>query len=156
MSREFTASGAATALLVMAGCAAAAGPELGLTGEGRLTPCGSAPNCVSSDATGDLHGIEPLTVGADPQAEWKELLAYLESQPSYKIVVREPGYLRAEARTRIFRFVDDVEFHLRPGEGQIAMRSASRLGHSDLGKNRRRLEAVRQALRRPSPSTPSS
>lgn len=55
-------------------------------------------------------------------------------------------YLHAEARTRLLRFVDDVEFHLRPADGEIAMRSASRLGYSDLGANRRRLERLRAAL----------
>jgi uncharacterized protein (DUF1499 family) len=61
--------------------------------------------------------------------------------------VQETEYVRAEARTRLFRFVDDVEFHFRPEVGQIAMRSASRIGYSDLGENRRRLEEVRRVLR---------
>ena len=78
---------------------------------------------------------------------WEGLLVYLRTDPSYTIVSQDKHYLRAEARTRLFRFVDDVEFHLRPEEKQIAMRSASRIGYSDLGTNRRRLEAVRQALK---------
>lgn len=71
---------------------------------------------------------------------------YVEGDSSYTIVEQRDGYLRAEARTKILRFVDDVVFHLRPEQGVIAMRSASRIGYSDLGKNRRRLEAVRDAV----------
>ncbi|MEC7418575.1 MAG: DUF1499 domain-containing protein, partial [Pseudomonadota bacterium] len=53
---------------------------------------------------------------------------------------------RAEARTRLLRFVDDVEFELREEAGIIAVRSASRVGYSDLGANRRRIEKIRQAI----------
>ncbi len=122
------------------------GSELGLTDEGRLKPCPSSPNCVCSDESDGVHGIEPIRIEGDPSAAWRALIDYLERENSYRIIERRDDYLRAEARTRILRFVDDVEFHLRPGDGVIAMRSASRLGYSDLGKNRRRLEAVREAL----------
>lgn len=36
----------------------------------------------------------------------------------------------------VFRFVDDVEFLAYPGEGVIHVRSASRIGRSDLGGGR--------------------
>ena len=63
------------------------------------------------------------------------------------IEVQKADYARVEARARLLRFIDDVEFHFRPEEGQIAMRSASLVGKSVFGTNRRRLEAVRQALK---------
>lgn len=124
------------------------GSDLELTDEGRLPPCPSSPNCVSSDAdpSDGTHYIEPLQIDGDPQAAWQRLVDYVENESAYTIVEQRDGYLRAEARTKILRFVDDVIFHLRPGEGVIAMRSSSRLGYSDLGKNRSRLEAVREAL----------
>lgn len=134
-------------LLMLSGCATTTGAGLGLTADGRLSPCSITPNCVSSDAPDDLHRIKPLMLRADPQAAWQALLAYLENDSSYEIKVRKADYVRAEAQTRILGFIDDVEFHLRPAKGQIAMRSASRAGISDWGKNSRRLEAVRQALR---------
>jgi uncharacterized protein (DUF1499 family) len=102
---------------------------------------------VSSDAPRtDAHYIEPLRVTGDPASTWQALIEHLEGQPRYTIVERRDTYLRAEARTRLLRFVDDVEFHLRADQGEIAMRSASRIGYSDLGANRRRLEAVREAV----------
>lgn len=133
-------------LLMLAGCATQIASELGLTDDGKLAPCPATPNCVSSDATDSSHRIKPLEVGTDPKPAWQALIAYLKNDPSYVIQVQKGNYLRAEARTKLLGFVDDVEFQLRPAKGQIAMRSASRVGYSDLGTNRRRLEAVRQAL----------
>ncbi|WP_405236191.1 DUF1499 domain-containing protein [Lentisalinibacter orientalis] len=124
------------------------GSDLELTDEGRLPPCPSSPNCVSSDSdpSDGTHYIEPLQIDGDPQAARQRLVDYVQNDSAYTIVEQRDGYLRAEARTKILRFVDDVIFHLRPAEGVIAMRSSSRLGYSDLGNNRSRLEAVREAL----------
>lgn len=131
--------------ILLAGCATSTGPELGLTADARLQPCPASPNCVSSDESGS-HSISPLAISDNAQRAWLALVDHIETQPRFEIVTREASYLRAEARTRLFRFVDDVEFHLRPAEKQIAIRSASRIGYSDLGTNRRRLEAIREAL----------
>ena len=128
------------------GCASTTGSRLGLSPEGTLSPCPASPNCVSSDADNGGHNIPALAVRGDPETAWDALLAHLDALPGCKIVVREQDYLRAEARTRLLRFVDDVEFHKRPAERIIAMRSASRVGFSDLGTNRRRLESIRSAL----------
>ncbi len=137
---------AVAAGLVISGCATTS-PELGLTQGGKLSPCPDTPNCVSSDAMDYSHEIKPLMLGNDPRAAWRALVAYLRNNTRYTITVQVADYVRAEARSRLFRFVDDVEFHLRAEQRQIAMRSASRIGYSDLGANRRRLDAVRQALK---------
>lgn len=121
-------------------------PSLGITPEGRLTPCPPSPNCVCSDATAPGHAIAPLRFAGDPEVAWQALTDLLHADPAFTIVERADRYLHAEARTRWLRFVDDVEFHLRPAQRQIAMRSASRVGYSDLGINRKRLEALRRAL----------
>lgn len=96
--------------------------------------------------TGRNHYIEPLTFSDDVDAAWEALRDVLESEASIRIVTANAGYIRAEARTRILRFTDDVEFLLDRAEGVIQMRSASRVGYSDLGKNRKRLEGIRSAL----------
>ena len=111
----------------------------------RLQPCPSSPNCVCSDAT-DSHGIEPLAIVGDPQLIWRRLQDYLAQQRGFTIKQVDDHYLRVEAKTRLLRFVDDVEFELRVGQGVIAVRSASRVGYSDLGANRRRIERIRKEL----------
>jgi uncharacterized protein (DUF1499 family) len=68
--------------------------------------------------------------------------------PRTRIVKETEDYLHAECRSALFRFVDDLELQLRPSESIIAVRSASRLGYSDLGVNRRRVEGLRESLTR--------
>lgn len=122
--------------------------ELDLTAQGTLPPCPSSPNCVSSDAdpADRRQHIDALRVGDDPHAAWARLIEYLEGERAFTIVERREDFLRVEARTPILRFVDDLLFHLRPDEGVIGVRSASRIGYSDLGKNRSRLEKLRAAV----------
>ncbi|MEZ5559203.1 MAG: DUF1499 domain-containing protein [Pseudomonadales bacterium] len=114
--------------------------------DGRLTPCPASPNCVCSDDDGASHGIAPLAAGQNLDAAWAALLDYLSGHRGFRIVAQRDDYIHAEARTRLLRFVDDVEFQRRPAQGHIAVRSASRIGYSDLGTNRRRIEAIRKAL----------
>jgi uncharacterized protein (DUF1499 family) len=63
-----------------------------------------------------------------------------------KIISETSDYLHAECTSAVFGFVDDLELHLRTAEGLIAVKSASRLGYSDLGVNRRRIEDLRALL----------
>jgi uncharacterized protein (DUF1499 family) len=67
--------------------------------------------------------------------------------PRTEIASQTDTYLHVECRSLVFRFVDDLELELRPGDGIIAVRSASRKGHSDFGVNRRRVEDLRERLR---------
>jgi uncharacterized protein (DUF1499 family) len=64
------------------------------------------------------------------------------------VITESDNYLHAECESAVFGFVDDLELHLRSLEGVIAVRSASRLGYSDLGVNRRRVERLRAMLAR--------
>lgn len=114
--------------------------------EGRLAPCPGSPNCVCTQDAEPLHAIEPLTFEDDAPEAWARLKAVLAKQPRCKIVVDEEGYLHAEFTSLLFRYVDDVEFQLDAGKGQIHFRSASRAGRSDLGVNRARMEEIRKAF----------
>jgi uncharacterized protein (DUF1499 family) len=74
---------------------------------------------------------------------WPAVRGSVENLPRTRIVAVTSDYLHAECASAVFGFVDDLELHLRRAEGVIAVRSASRLGHSDLGVNRRRIENLR-------------
>jgi uncharacterized protein (DUF1499 family) len=60
--------------------------------------------------------------------------------------VEQGNYLHVEMRSLMFRFVDDVEFSLAASAGLIHVRSASRVGYSDFGVNRKRVERIRAAF----------
>lgn len=111
-------------------------------GSPQLKPCPRKPNCVSSQGQGRQY-IEPLP---GDEATWGRLPGVLEAVAGVRVVEQTAQAMRAEARTRVLRFVDDLEFVRDPEQGVIHMRSASRLGYSDFGVNRRRLEAVRREL----------
>lgn len=77
---------------------------------------------------------------------WATLQAYLKKEPQFKIVAHKGNYIHAEATTRIMHFVDDVEFLYQPSQHLIQVRSASRIGYSDFGKNRSRIQHLRKVL----------
>ncbi len=116
--------------------------------EGRLAPCKTTPNCVSSqaDPTDAGHHIAPLAFAGAPEAAWAALLAELRARGEAAVVTEKPGYLHAEFTSRLLAYVDDVEFLLEDKAALIQVRSASRLGSSDFGVNRKRIESIRAAL----------
>jgi uncharacterized protein (DUF1499 family) len=117
--------------------------------EGRLAACPSTPNCVCSQDADSQHAIEPLAFGDDAEAAWARLKKVLADHPRTKVVAESDGYLHAECTSLVFRFVDDVEFLLDRDKRLIHVRSASRVGHSDLGVNRKRVEQIRAAFSEP-------
>lgn len=116
--------------------------------EDRLAPCPKSPNCVVSQGDEDAqHAIAPITYTGDPATAMTTLRQVVESQPRSEIIEQTENYLYAEFTSRLMGFVDDVEFYLKPDEpGTIHMRSAARLGESDLGVNRKRMETIRAAF----------
>ena len=112
----------------------------------RLTSCPSSPNCVSSDAVDSSHSIAAFALAVPPRDAWLAVRGSVEGLPRTKIIAATADYIHAECTSAVFGFVDDLELHLRIAEGVIAVRSASRLGYSDLGVNRRRIEDLRAIL----------
>lgn len=112
----------------------------------RMQPCPASPNCVSSLTEIPSKYIQPLRSQNEAGLLIDAIVGLLQQDASFSIVVNEAGYVRAEARTRLFRFVDDLEFQIRLNSGYVDIRSGSRMGFSDLGKNRRRMEALRRNL----------
>jgi uncharacterized protein (DUF1499 family) len=133
-------------VISMLSCKGERPSNLGLS-NGELAPCPSSANCVSSDAPDAAHKVEPFSVLGWPEAAWPTVLEGVQSLPRTTVVEESAGYLHAESASAVFGFVDDLELHLRVSEAVIAVRSASRVGRSDLGVNRRRVEKLRDALR---------
>ena len=111
-----------------------------------LRPCPRTRNCVSSDATDEIHRVDPFELLVSASEAWAATERAVLALPRTRIVARTATSLRAECRSRIFRFVDDLDIELRSDAGIIAVRSASRVGRGDLGVNRRRVEALRAQL----------
>lgn len=108
------------------------------------TGCPDTPNCVSSLVNDPGHFIEPFTFSDSPTEAMSRLKTALLNEKRVTIVAEQNTSLRAEVRSFLFRFVDDVEFTLLPEEGVIHLRSSARTGYSDFGVNRRRIERIRK------------
>lgn len=126
-------------------CAGARPAGLGIA-DGKLKACPDSPNCVSSRSTDEEHGIDPLAWEAAPSeavAKLKEIILAMERTT---IITESDDYLYAEFKSATWGYVDDVEFQIDGENKVIHVRSASRVGHGDLGVNRERIEAIRAKL----------
>jgi len=111
----------------------------------KLDACPTSPNCVSStaEASDGVHYIAPFQLKGTGATSLATLRQIIEAQPRTKIVRSEGNYLRAEFTSLILRFTDDVEFLFDESTQTLQVRSASRIGYSDMGANRKRIELLR-------------
>ena len=125
--------------------------------DGKLKAPSTSPNSVSSQADlwpghpqATAARIEPLPLVADGEksgaATLARLQAIVQATPGAQLVTVEPAYLYATFTTPLMKYTDDVEFLLDAAAGVVHVRSASRIGRSDLGANRQRIEAIRAQL----------
>ena len=126
--------------------------DLGIR-DGRLKPPSNTPNSVSSQASfypdhpqRAYADIAPLPMRGNANETLDLIAGIIEAMEGGKIIKREPAYMYAQFTTRLMKYVDDAEFWFDPSAQVIQVRSASRLGSSDLGVNRKRIEFIRQRL----------
>jgi uncharacterized protein (DUF1499 family) len=113
---------------------------------GSFAACPDRPNCVSSRAVDAAHAIAPLAYRGEPSTAMTRLADLIRAMPGATLVTVRPDYLHAEFASTMFGFVDDAEFGSDRAEAVIQVRSAARLGYSDLGVNRKRIETIRVAF----------
>jgi uncharacterized protein (DUF1499 family) len=112
--------------------------------DGKFYPCPETPNCVSTQSTDELHKIEPLTYDSSLEKAKEIIVEIINSIKRTKIITQTNDYLHAEFKSRIFKFIDDVEFYFDDNNKIIHFKSASRVGNSDMGVNRKRMEDIRK------------
>ncbi|WP_069447080.1 DUF1499 domain-containing protein [Vibrio scophthalmi] len=124
--------------LVVAGCS-----HGGTTMKNKINQaCGDKPNCVSTLDQREKFHIAPYPLKAGVTLAQVEQVAL--KLPGAKTAVTEGDYLRIECTSKIMRFVDDLEIQIK--DGQLMVRSESRVGYSDFGVNRKRAEQLRNYL----------
>ncbi|NJP10537.1 MAG: DUF1499 domain-containing protein [Leptolyngbyaceae cyanobacterium RU_5_1] len=116
------------------------------TQDGNLAACPDSPNCVSSQSQDKTHGIAPIPYTASAEEAFNQLKAVIQTLPRAEIITETTNYLYAEFTSSLMGFVDDAEFYVDPEAQVIQVRSASRIGQSDLGINRKRIETIREKL----------
>ncbi len=109
---------------------------------GKFQPCPNSPNCVSTQSTDAKHKMDPIKYSSSLEEAKKTILDIINSMKRFRIRTETEDYIHIEFRTAFFRFVDDVEFYFDDSEKNIHFRSAARLGYSDLGVNKKRMENI--------------
>lgn len=113
---------------------------LGIT-NGRLAPLSSKPNSVSSQTEGEKF-VEPLKFKGTLDKTKRTILEILEEETRVKIITNDKYYIHAIFTTGTMKYKDDVEFYFDNKKKLIHFRSASRIGYSDMGLNRKRYEEL--------------
>ena len=126
---------------------ASAPDDLGVR-NGKLKAVPDSPNCVSTFAAEDdnQHYISPLTYTGSLEDTMLKIESTVSSISGFKIITKESNYVHIEATTPVFRYVDDLEIYLDDSTKRVHFRSASRIGQSDLGANRKRVEKLKASL----------
>lgn len=110
----------------------------------ELAACPNTPNCVSTFSSDTTHGIKPIIYENDANSAMEKLVKIISMMERTSIINQTNNYLYVEFTSKLWRFVDDVEFLFDVDNKTINFRSASRLGKSDLGVNRKRMEEIRE------------
>lgn len=119
--------------------------NLGVT-DGKLAACPDKPNCVSTQADRPEQRIEPLHMQGDLDTVTLAAREAIFAMPRAKFATELKAYCHVECTSLICRFVDDLELWIDEENRLIHARSASRVGYSDLGVNRKRVEKLFDAL----------
>ena len=112
--------------------------------DGRFADCPNRPNCVSTQTDNTDQEMEPIPLLQPPGQTIKGLKQIISSMSGSRVVESSTHYLHAEFRSFVFGFVDDVELWVDEDAQVVHFQSASRLGYSDLGVNRNRMQAIRR------------
>jgi uncharacterized protein (DUF1499 family) len=128
-------------VFVLSALLGAPGEGLGGT-KGKLAPCPDSPNCVSTQSERKRHAMAPLPYLQTREASRERILSILKGMKRMEIVKLTESHIRAEFRTALWGFVDDVEFFLDDTARVVHFRSASRVGYYDFGLNRRRMKEI--------------
>ncbi|UCF99182.1 MAG: DUF1499 domain-containing protein [Spirochaetaceae bacterium] len=129
---------ATLSMMLFGRCSGGPPSNLGVK-DGKLPPCPKSPNCVSTQSSDRQHGIHALPYHGSRAETMTAILGVVNSMERTTIITQREGYLHVEYRTKM-GFVDDVEFYLDDKSQSVHFRSASRIGYSDLGVNRKRME----------------
>ncbi|MCW7470288.1 DUF1499 domain-containing protein [Leptospira kanakyensis] len=147
MIHKISALTTSALLLFLIGCTGTRPDYLGIKGE-RLADCPKTPNCISSFAnpTDNEHYRSSIPYKKSLVEANTILKVKLEQMPRTKLIKVDSNYIYTEFTSLIMRYVDDVEFYFDEKNKLLHFRSASRLGKSDLGVNRKRIELVLKDL----------
>ena len=139
MEKKF--SGLLAVLVMIWGCSIKPVNNPGNHNE-SIKPCPESPNCVSTLAHDSRHAMPPLHFIRTKEQSKQRIIEIIQSQERSEIIKISDSYVHAQFKSRLFGFVDDVEFQFDDAVRTIHFRSASRVGYYDFGVNCRRMRVI--------------
>jgi len=121
-------------------------PKINQNNTAELKPCPNSPNCVSTQEARKRKKMDPIAFTVSPDAAIQKLEQVIATYSNATLVTKKDNYLHYTFKTKLFKFIDDVEFIIDREEKVIHFRSASRKGYSDFGKNKRRMKKIRKEV----------
>lgn len=107
-------------------------------------------NVVETGRTPEYRDVVPRVYRLAPAVVFDAVLHAINRLPRWHLIAHDEakGEIRAEAVTRLWRFVDDVTIHVHPcGDATcVDVRSASRIGKGDFGQNARNIRRLFEEL----------
>lgn len=110
---------------------------------GKLPDCPEGPTCVSSQAERPEQKVDPIQYKGSPEEAKLRLRLAVESMPGTRIFQDDRVFMHVEFQSLVFGFMHDLEFLIDDTRKLIHVRSASRIGITDFGSNRRQVERIR-------------
>lgn len=122
----------------------AAGGIIERDGVSVLSDCPDTPNCQSSSGRQQSKATDIFPITLAPKEAIASMARVVESISGMTVEQYDERYLHATSTSKVMRFVDDVEFLVNQEGTGLYVRSASRLGKSDLGANAKRIALMRE------------
>ncbi len=132
-------------VLLLSACSGTKPTDIGLSAN-SLTECPSSPNCVSTQTKSAKHKMDPISFTGSVVDANAKIVKILNAKERVTITENSGGYIHSEFKSKLMKYVDDVEFYFDEVNKLIHFRSASRKGYSDLGVNKKRMEEIIEAF----------
>lgn len=118
--------------------------------DGQLSKCPTTPNCICSEYKDHTsHYAAPISTNLDSfsEAETSSILIEIIREMGGTIQITSKQYIAVTFTSAFFGFVDDLEIRIDKDNKVIHLRSASRVGRSDLGINKKRIKLLKQRFK---------
>lgn len=111
--------------------------------KGKLARCTEKPNCVCSEYPEDKkHFVAPIKISDSLIQDVTGITKSIIQDLGGKIVSKSENYIAGTFKSPFFKFTDDLEIRIDRDKRLMHIRSAARVGYSDMSVNRNRAELL--------------
>ena len=132
-------------ILLLSACSGTKPLDIGAK-NGQFIDCPASPNCVSTQTTSKKHKMAPIAYTGTQEEAKTKLLKIIAEMPRTTVTENKESYIHTEFKSKMMKYVDDVEFFFDDTQKLIHFRSASRKGYHDMGVNKKRMTVITETF----------